>query len=81
MATPVIWENAAMNSESKQTPSGEAGFIDEKQLLVKLPISRRTLFNWRASGKIPCVRLGGRRILFHWPSVEAALLRCQHPAR
>jgi hypothetical protein len=36
------------------------------------------LFNWRTTGKIPCVRLGGRRILFHWPSVEAALLRHQH---
>jgi predicted DNA-binding transcriptional regulator AlpA len=52
-------------------------FIDEKQLLARLPISRRTLFNWRTTGKIPCVRLGGRRILFHWPSVEAALLRNQ----
>jgi hypothetical protein len=35
------------------------------------------LFNWRMTGKIPCVRLGGSRILFHWPSVEAALLRHQ----
>ena len=52
-------------------------FIDEKQLLVRLPVSRRTLFNWRAAGKIPSVRLGGRRVLFHWPSVEAALLRMQ----
>jgi predicted DNA-binding transcriptional regulator AlpA len=78
-ATPAIWKNTSMNSEPKQTPSGEAGFIDEKQLLTKLPISRRTLFNWRASGKIPCVRLGGRRILFHWPSVEAAILRYQNP--
>ena len=52
------------------------GFINEKQLLARLPVSRRTLFNWRASGKIPCVRLGGR-ILFHWTSVEAALLRHQ----
>jgi len=77
--TPAIWENATMNSEPKQTPLSEAGFIDEKQLLAKLPISRRTLFNWRTSGKIPCVRLGGRRILFHWPPVEAALLRHQHP--
>ena len=76
-ATPAIWENAAMNSEPKQTPSSEAGFIDEKQLLARLPVSRRTLFNWRMTGKIPCVRLGGRRILFHWPSVEAALLRHQ----
>jgi len=58
---------------------GEQIFIDEKQLLARLPISRRTLFNWRTTGKIPCVRLGGRRILFHWPSVEAALLRHQHP--
>jgi predicted site-specific integrase-resolvase len=68
-----------MNNEPKLTLSGEANFIDVKQLLAKLPISRRTLFNWRTSGKIPCVRLGGRRILFHWPSVEAALLRHQHP--
>jgi predicted DNA-binding transcriptional regulator AlpA len=59
------------------TPSSEAGFINQKQLLARLPISRRTLFNWRTTGKIPCVRLGGRRILFHWPSVEAALLRHQ----
>jgi len=68
-----------MNSEPKQTPSGEADFINQKQLLAWLPISRRTLFNWRTTGKIPCLRMGGRRILFHWPSVEAALLRHQHP--
>jgi predicted DNA-binding transcriptional regulator AlpA len=59
---------------------GEPNFINEKQLLARLPISRRTLFNWRTTGKIPWVRLGGRRILFHWPSVEAALLRHQYPS-
>jgi predicted DNA-binding transcriptional regulator AlpA len=69
--------NAGTCAEQNQTPSGEAGFINQKQLLARLPISRRTLFNWRTTGKIPCVRLGGRRILFHWPSVEAALLRHQ----
>jgi predicted DNA-binding transcriptional regulator AlpA len=69
--------NADTCAEQSQTSAGEMGFINEKQLLAKLPISRRTLFNWRTSGKIPCVRLGGRRILFHWPSVEAALLRYQ----
>ncbi|MEK7781409.1 MAG: helix-turn-helix domain-containing protein [Verrucomicrobiota bacterium] len=67
-----------MSNETLQNaPSGEAGFIDEKELLKRLPVSRRTLFSWRASGKIPSVRLGGRRILFHWPSIEAALLRSQ----
>jgi hypothetical protein len=74
--TLAIWENAAMNSEPKQTPSGEAAFINEKQLLARLPVSRRTLFSWRVSGKIPHVKIG-RRILFHWPSCEAALLRHQ----
>ncbi|MDB6021276.1 MAG: hypothetical protein JWQ04_1133 [Pedosphaera sp.] len=56
----------------------QPGFLNEKQLLEKVPISRRTLFGWREAGKIPCVRLpGSRRVLFHWPSVEAALLRSQ----
>jgi predicted site-specific integrase-resolvase len=66
-----------MNNETNQTLASGTNFIDEKQLLARLPVSRRTLFSWRTSGKIPYVQLGGRRILFHWPSVEAALLRYQ----
>jgi predicted site-specific integrase-resolvase len=70
-----------MQNELQQTaPPFEPGFIDEKQLLARLPISRRTLFNWRFSGKIPYVNVGGRRVLYHWPSVEQALLRNQHGA-
>jgi len=65
-----------MNNEPKLTPSSGEGFIDQKQLLARLPVSRRTLFSWRVSGKIPHVKIG-RRILFHWPSCEAALLRHQ----
>jgi hypothetical protein len=67
-----------MDRESDRAPSSAAGFLNQKQLLARLPISRRTLFNWRITGKIPCVRLDRRRLLFHWPSVEAALLRHQH---
>jgi len=59
-------------------PCSETVFIGEKELLKRLPVSRRTLFNWRTTGKIPFVRLGGRRVLFHWPSIEAALLRKQN---
>src|SRR5258708_16242222 len=59
-------------SNIQTTPANESGFIDEKELLTRLPVSRRTLWQWREDGKIPCVRLpGGRRVLFHWPSVEA----------
>jgi hypothetical protein len=66
-----------MSKDSIQpAPASGDSFLDEKQILARLPICRRTLFNWRASGKIPHVKIG-RRNLFHWPSVEAALLRQQ----
>ena len=66
-----------LTPQKTATPEA-ASFIDEKELLKRLPVSRRTLWQWRETGKIPCVRLpGGRRVLFHWPSVEAALLRKQ----
>jgi len=58
------------------TASEDVNFLDEKQILTRIPVSRRTLWNWRDSGKIPFIKIG-RRNLFHWPSVEAALLRLQ----
>lgn len=66
-----------MVNDLKQTATASGdSFLDEKQILARIPISRRTLFNWRAAGKIPHVKIG-RRNLFHWPSVESALLRIQ----
>lgn len=56
---------------------GASDFIDQRELLRRLPVSRRTEYDWRRSGKLPFVNLGGRRILYHWPSVQAALLRLQ----
>jgi hypothetical protein len=58
-------------------PPPDSVFCEEPDILKRLHISRRTLFNWRFSGKLPFVNVGGRRILYHWPSVEAALLRMQ----
>jgi len=66
-----------MNGEQSQTLVGEACFINQKQLLARLPISRRTLFNWRTTAKSPVC--GRRRVsCFTGQSVEAALLRHQH---
>jgi hypothetical protein len=56
-----------------------AGFIEEPELQQLLPLSRRTLANHRKSGKLPFVRLG-RRNLYHWPTIEAFLLRKQRDA-
>jgi hypothetical protein len=59
-------------------PPGEpAGFIGNDELLKRLPVSIGTLQNWRRAGKLPFVKLSGRRVLYHWPTVEQALLRMQ----
>jgi excisionase family DNA binding protein len=62
---------------AQSAPPSEAGFIDTATILQRLPISRRTLATWLTSGKIPFVNVTGRRVLFHWKSVEEALLRLQ----
>ena len=68
----VMPEVATGEAKLASMASDEACFINEKTLLQRLPISRRTA----ANGTLPFVRLGGRN-LYHWPSVEAALLRQQ----
>ena len=72
-------ENETKMSESSGTPARvETGFLCEAELLEILPVSRRTLGNWRSQGRIPFVKLpGSRRVLYHWKSIEAALLRTQ----
>jgi hypothetical protein len=69
-----------MNSEqigvATAGPPCETGFIDEKTLLARLPVSRRTLGNWKAKGILPYIKIG-RRCLYDWASVQGALLRRQ----
>lgn len=62
---------------SDQSPSG---FIDQRELLRRVPISLRTLRTWRLNGVIPELKVN-RRTLFHWPSVETALLNLQRRAK
>jgi hypothetical protein len=62
--------------ELNQMSSARTGFIDEKQLLARLPISRGTLVNWKAKGLLPYIKIG-RRCLYDWASVQSALLRRQ----
>jgi hypothetical protein len=62
--------------QTTATANTPADFINERELLRRIPVSRRTAFTWVQTGKLPCVKIG-RRKLFHWPSCEAALLRLQ----
>jgi hypothetical protein len=54
-----------------------SNIIDEPEFLRRVPICRRTLKAWRDNGTIPWINAKGRRVLYHWPSCEAALLRHQ----
>ena len=67
---------AATNSiEKKAVP---AGFLDFVGLLLAVPLGERTLRTEIKKGHIPAIKMpGGRRLLFHWPSVEKALIRYQ----
>jgi hypothetical protein len=57
----------------------ERPFLTVAELQKKIPVSRRTIFAWRKQGWLPSVQAGAK-ILFHWKSVEAALLRMQRGA-
>jgi predicted site-specific integrase-resolvase len=70
-------------SNTTKTPAPEAGrndkdFITVAELLKRVPISRRCLWLWRKKGRIPAIKLPGcKKVLFHWPTVVAALQRYQ----
>ncbi len=60
------------------TPAdGDRGFLTTSELQkTVLPLSRRTIFEWRKKGIIPSIQVGSK-ILYHAASVESALLRRQ----
>ena len=71
-------QNAPPSDAGRPEPGTGSDFIDQTEFLRRVPVSRRTLATWRFSGKIPYVAVSGsRRVLFHWPTVEATLLRAQ----
>jgi len=69
----------AATGNSKLAANATGPFINEREILRRIPISRRTCWAYRKSGKLPHIVCGGR-ILYHWPSVEAQLLRFQKGA-
>lgn len=75
----VVGKASMENQTNLEEAASNAEFIDEAELLKRLPISRRTAFAWTKAGKLPVVRVG-RRKLYHWKSVSEALLRIQRGA-
>lgn len=46
----------------------------------ELRVHPNTLLTWVKQGKVPCVRLGGRKLLFSRKEIEAVISRQQPPA-
>jgi hypothetical protein len=58
-------------------PEYERGFLTTSELQkTVLPLSRRSIFDYRRRGIIPAIQVGSK-ILYHRESVIAALLRRQ----
>jgi hypothetical protein len=60
------------------TPAdGDRGFLTTRELQkTVLPLSRRSIFDYRRRGIIPSIQIGSK-VLYHKNSVIAALLRRQ----
>jgi hypothetical protein len=55
----------------------QPAFIDEAECLRRVPVARRTWFEWRKRG-LPFIRPpGSRRVLYHWQTVQTWLIRQQ----
>lgn len=76
----VATDNAKLEAHPRQyEPRSDkelTDFISESELRRRLPVSRRTIHNWRRAGKIPSIVIG-RRVLFCWENVVDALRRLE----
>jgi hypothetical protein len=57
----IIFGSVFLNGRMKdltENASGGPGFIDEKRLLARLPVNRRTLANWKAKCVLPFIKIG-----------------------
>lgn len=72
---------ARVREQADRNGEFAAGLLTVEEVLQRLPISRRTLAAWTKRRVIPSIQLpGSRRRLFHWGSLERALLRHQQEA-
>jgi predicted site-specific integrase-resolvase len=65
-----------MNSIIQTEMASQDVFLTENEILKRVPVCRKTWFNWVKAGKIPVVKIARKKI-YSWPNVQAALLRQQ----
>jgi hypothetical protein len=65
-----------LHTPGNELPHGTRQFLTNRQLQDILPLSRRSIFEWRRKGILPSIQVGSK-IIYHRESVVAALLRRQ----
>ena len=65
-----------VNDAIQTAPASQDTFLSENEILKRVPVCRKTLFNWIKAGKIPVVKIARKKI-YSWPNVQAALLRLE----
>jgi predicted site-specific integrase-resolvase len=65
-----------IDSIPNTTLASQDTFLSENEILKRVPVCRKTLFNWIKAGKIPVVKIARKKI-YSWPNVQAALLRLE----
>jgi hypothetical protein len=69
-------QSQPQHTPGNDLPHGDRQFLTNSQLQEILPLSRRSIFEWRRKGILPSIQVGSK-ILYHRESVIAALLRRQ----
>jgi excisionase family DNA binding protein len=52
--------NKILRLLEQKHPEGEIKMYDLADLQKILQVSRRTIFNWKEQGKLPCTRIGSK---------------------
>ncbi|MGA3143131.1 MAG: helix-turn-helix domain-containing protein [Verrucomicrobiota bacterium] len=74
--TKLADKSQPQHTPGNDLPHGDRQFLTNSQLQEILPLSRRSIFEWRRKGILPSIQVGSK-ILYHRESVIAALLRQQ----
>lgn len=72
LSSILIWFYQYMQTHVSKADSEHLRYLSEAELVVRLGLSLRAIIKLRNNGVLPHLRLG-RRILYKWADVEAAL--------
>lgn len=63
-------------------PTVAPDILTQAEVTERLRVSERTLRHWTTKRLIPAIKPpGGRRVLYYWPDLVAALRRMGNPTR